>query len=78
MVTIESEEYNLTNVYAMRHQLLRSGILENEPLVVTKDFDFFKNDFKALIAKNNQIIAEVSFQILENGSSGQTGSMGVV
>lgn len=61
MVIIESQEYNLTNVYAMRHELLRSNILENEPLIVAKDFDFFKNDFKQLIAKNNQIIAEVNF-----------------
>uniref|UniRef100_A0A1I7V958 KH_10 domain-containing protein n=1 Tax=Loa loa TaxID=7209 RepID=A0A1I7V958_LOALO len=60
LVTIESEEYNLTNVYAMRHQLLRSSILENEPLIVAKDFNFFKNDFRALIAKSNQVIAEAS------------------
>lgn len=65
MVIIESEEYNLTNVYAMRHQLLRNGILENELPIVTKDFDFFKKDFRALIAKNNHTLAEVSFQIVE-------------
>ncbi|KAL4002747.1 hypothetical protein ACH3XW_4745 [Acanthocheilonema viteae] len=68
MVTIESEEYNLTNVYAMRHQLLQNGILKNEPLIVTKDFDFFKNDFKALIAKNNEIIAEGSNNSLAKAS----------
>ncbi|CAG9534593.1 unnamed protein product [Cercopithifilaria johnstoni] len=69
MVTIESGEYNLTNVYAVRHQLLRNGILENEPLIVTKDFDFFKNDFRALIAKNNQIISESSINSLAKASS---------
>ncbi|EFO25533.2 hypothetical protein LOAG_02957 [Loa loa] len=69
LVTIESEEYNLTNVYAMRHQLLRSSILENEPLIVAKDFNFFKNDFRALIAKSNQVIAESSNDLLAKASS---------
>uniref|UniRef100_A0A915PE08 GLD-3 KH5 domain-containing protein n=1 Tax=Setaria digitata TaxID=48799 RepID=A0A915PE08_9BILA len=58
MVVIESEEYNLTNVYSTRHQLLRNSSLEDEPMVVTEDFDFFERDFKSLIAKNNQVIAE--------------------
>ncbi|KAK6102221.1 hypothetical protein QQG55_7610 [Brugia pahangi] len=69
IVTIESEEHNLTNVYAMRHQLLRNSALENEPLVITKDFDFFKNDFKARIAENNKIIAENSSDSLAKASS---------
>uniref|UniRef100_A0A1I8EWB3 KH_10 domain-containing protein n=1 Tax=Wuchereria bancrofti TaxID=6293 RepID=A0A1I8EWB3_WUCBA len=69
IVTIESEEHNLTNVYAMRHQLLRNSALENEPLVTTKDFDFFKNDFKARIAENNKIIAENSNDSLAKASS---------
>uniref|UniRef100_A0A158Q816 KH_10 domain-containing protein n=1 Tax=Elaeophora elaphi TaxID=1147741 RepID=A0A158Q816_9BILA len=68
MVIIESEEYNLTNVYAVRRQLLRSGILQNEPLIVTNDFDFFKNDFRTLIAKNNQIIAESSSSLAKTSS----------
>uniref|UniRef100_A0A8R1Y391 KH_10 domain-containing protein n=1 Tax=Onchocerca volvulus TaxID=6282 RepID=A0A8R1Y391_ONCVO len=65
MVIIESGEYNLTNVYAMRRQLLRNHVLKDEPLIVTKDFDFFKKDFKALIARNNQVIVEVSFKIIK-------------
>ncbi|VDP15328.1 unnamed protein product, partial [Onchocerca flexuosa] len=69
MVIIESGEYNLTNVYAMRHQLLRNHVLEDEPLIVTKDFDFFEKDFKALIARNNQIIVEVSFKIIKKKAS---------
>lgn len=57
---IESEEYNLTNVYAVRHQLFHDGVLDDEPIIVANDFNFFQQDFKALIAKSNQMIAEVS------------------
>ncbi|KAM3723184.1 Defective in germ line development protein [Dirofilaria immitis] len=72
MVIIESGEYNLTNVYAMRHQLLRKRILEDEPLIVTKDFDFLDRDFKELIARNNQVIVE---SVCSNDSQAKISSL---
>ncbi|VDM95098.1 unnamed protein product [Thelazia callipaeda] len=65
MITIKSEEYNLTNVYATRHQLFRKDIAKEEPFIMTKDFEFFEQDFRTLIAKNNQVIAEISPEIFK-------------
>lgn len=67
VVIIESEEYNLTNVYAVRHQLFRDGVLDDEPIVVANDSDFFQQDFKTLVAKSNQMIAE-SVDTIERSS----------